>query len=128
MLYGLSFTTGPKVKQSFMFDLNAHDARFHVFPCGVTCSRLTSVLLFFSALSQHLLQCMCGNNMSVPLLAEAVTVSGVEKETAAVSFHHKHWRNRFYLFPHSYILQITELWGFLFSDICILHEVKMHKV
>uniref|UniRef100_A0A3Q2X7V3 palmitoyl-protein hydrolase n=2 Tax=Haplochromini TaxID=319058 RepID=A0A3Q2X7V3_HAPBU len=27
---------------------------------------------------------MCGNNMSVPLLAEAVTVSGVEKETAAV--------------------------------------------
>lgn len=28
---------------------------------------------------------MCGNNMSVPLLAEAVTVSGVEKETAAVS-------------------------------------------
>lgn len=34
---------------------------------------------------QHLLQCMCGNNMSVPLLAEAVTVSGVEKETAAVS-------------------------------------------
>lgn len=34
---------------------------------------------------QHLLQCMCGNNMSVPLLAEAVTVSGMEKETAAVS-------------------------------------------
>ncbi|XP_015255350.1 PREDICTED: acyl-protein thioesterase 2 [Cyprinodon variegatus] len=28
---------------------------------------------------------MCGNNMSVPLLAEAVTVSGTEKETAAVS-------------------------------------------
>uniref|UniRef100_A0A3Q1H7J3 palmitoyl-protein hydrolase n=1 Tax=Anabas testudineus TaxID=64144 RepID=A0A3Q1H7J3_ANATE len=28
---------------------------------------------------------MCGNNMSVPLLAEAVTVSGVEKETAAVT-------------------------------------------
>ena len=28
---------------------------------------------------------MCGNNMSVPLLAEAVTVSGMEKETAAVS-------------------------------------------
>ena len=26
---------------------------------------------------------MCGNNMSVPLLAEAVTVSGTEKETAA---------------------------------------------
>ncbi|CAB1321043.1 unnamed protein product, partial [Coregonus sp. 'balchen'] len=31
----------------------------------------------------HPLQCMCGNNMSVPLLAEAVTVSGTEKETAA---------------------------------------------
>jgi hypothetical protein len=28
---------------------------------------------------------MCGNNMSVPLLAEAVTVSATEKETAAVS-------------------------------------------
>lgn len=34
---------------------------------------------------QHLVQCMCGNNMSVPLLTEAVTVSGTEKETAAVS-------------------------------------------
>ncbi|MEQ2189817.1 hypothetical protein GOODEAATRI_029267, partial [Goodea atripinnis] len=32
----------------------------------------------------NLFQCMCGNNMSVPLLAEAVTVSGTEKETAAV--------------------------------------------
>ncbi|KAM9824372.1 acyl-protein thioesterase 2 [Neosynchiropus ocellatus] len=31
---------------------------------------------------------MCGNNMSVPLLAEAVTVSAVEKETAAVIFLH----------------------------------------
>ncbi|XP_030004117.1 acyl-protein thioesterase 2 [Sphaeramia orbicularis] len=31
---------------------------------------------------------MCGNNMSVPLLDEAVTVSGTEKETAAVIFLH----------------------------------------
>ncbi|KAJ3609278.1 hypothetical protein NHX12_023802 [Muraenolepis orangiensis] len=31
---------------------------------------------------------MCGNNMSVPLLAEAVTVSATEKETAAVIFLH----------------------------------------
>ncbi|GAA6233296.1 acyl-protein thioesterase 2 [Lates japonicus] len=31
---------------------------------------------------------MCGNNMSVPLLAEAVTVSALEKETAAVIFLH----------------------------------------
>ncbi|XP_017291844.1 acyl-protein thioesterase 2 [Kryptolebias marmoratus] len=31
---------------------------------------------------------MCGNNMSVPLLAEAVTVSGSEKETAAMIFLH----------------------------------------
>ncbi|XP_035477251.1 acyl-protein thioesterase 2 [Scophthalmus maximus] len=31
---------------------------------------------------------MCGNNMSVPLLTEAVTVSGLEKETAAVIFLH----------------------------------------
>ncbi|KAM7384697.1 hypothetical protein PAMA_011858 [Pampus argenteus] len=31
---------------------------------------------------------MCGNNMSVPLLAEAVTVSGGKKETAAVIFLH----------------------------------------
>ncbi|XP_069033124.1 acyl-protein thioesterase 2 [Embiotoca jacksoni] len=31
---------------------------------------------------------MCGNNMSMPLLAEAVTVSGMEKETAAVIFLH----------------------------------------
>lgn len=27
---------------------------------------------------------MCGNNMSVPLLAEAVTLPGTEKETAVV--------------------------------------------
>nr|XP_023963452.2 acyl-protein thioesterase 2 isoform X1 [Chrysemys picta bellii] len=33
-------------------------------------------------------QCMCGNNMSVPLLADAVTVSGAERETAAVIFLH----------------------------------------
>ncbi|KAM9415178.1 acyl-protein thioesterase 2-like isoform 4-T6 [Salvelinus alpinus] len=38
--------------------------------------------------SGHPLQCMCGNNMSLPLLAEAVTVSGTEKETAAVIFLH----------------------------------------
>ncbi|XP_070702646.1 acyl-protein thioesterase 2 [Pempheris klunzingeri] len=31
---------------------------------------------------------MCGNNMSFPLLTEAVTVSGLEKETAAVIFLH----------------------------------------
>uniref|UniRef100_A0A3Q3VK02 palmitoyl-protein hydrolase n=1 Tax=Mola mola TaxID=94237 RepID=A0A3Q3VK02_MOLML len=31
---------------------------------------------------------MCGNNMSVPLLTDAVTVSGKEKETAAVIFLH----------------------------------------
>uniref|UniRef100_A0A8C3VGA9 palmitoyl-protein hydrolase n=1 Tax=Catharus ustulatus TaxID=91951 RepID=A0A8C3VGA9_CATUS len=31
---------------------------------------------------------MCGNNMSVPLLADAVTVSGAERETAAVIFLH----------------------------------------
>ncbi|XP_075995494.1 acyl-protein thioesterase 2 [Genypterus blacodes] len=31
---------------------------------------------------------MCGNNMSVPLLAHAETVSGTEKETAAVIFLH----------------------------------------
>ncbi|XP_074543081.1 acyl-protein thioesterase 2 [Halichoeres trimaculatus] len=31
---------------------------------------------------------MCGNNMSVPLLTEAVTVSAKEKETAAVIFLH----------------------------------------
>uniref|UniRef100_A0A8C6S471 palmitoyl-protein hydrolase n=1 Tax=Neogobius melanostomus TaxID=47308 RepID=A0A8C6S471_9GOBI len=31
---------------------------------------------------------MCGNNMSVPLLDEAATVSGSEKETAAVIFLH----------------------------------------
>ncbi|XP_028675817.1 acyl-protein thioesterase 2 [Erpetoichthys calabaricus] len=31
---------------------------------------------------------MCGNNMSVPLLTEAVTVSGSERETAVVIFLH----------------------------------------
>ncbi|XP_068603310.1 acyl-protein thioesterase 2 [Brachionichthys hirsutus] len=31
---------------------------------------------------------MCGNNMSVPLLDEAVTVPGIEKETAVVIFLH----------------------------------------
>ncbi|XP_029370426.1 acyl-protein thioesterase 2 [Echeneis naucrates] len=31
---------------------------------------------------------MCGNNMSVPLIAEAVTVSGSDKDTAAVIFLH----------------------------------------
>ncbi|TMS18688.1 Acyl-protein thioesterase 2 [Larimichthys crocea] len=35
-------------------------------------------------LTPHLLQCMCGNNMSVPLLAEAVTVPGDESGTTAV--------------------------------------------
>uniref|UniRef100_H2SAD8 palmitoyl-protein hydrolase n=2 Tax=Takifugu rubripes TaxID=31033 RepID=H2SAD8_TAKRU len=37
---------------------------------------------------RHLVQCMCGNNMSVPLLTNAVTVSGTEKETAVVIFLH----------------------------------------
>ncbi|GLD59398.1 acyl-protein thioesterase 2 [Lates japonicus] len=47
-------------------------------------------ILFRRELGQqaHLFQCMCGNNMSVPLLAEAVTVSALEKETAAVIFLH----------------------------------------
>ncbi|XP_045638651.1 acyl-protein thioesterase 2 isoform X1 [Ursus americanus] len=34
------------------------------------------------------LQCMCGNTMSVPLLTDAATVSGAERETAAVIFLH----------------------------------------
>lgn len=34
------------------------------------------------------LRCMCGNNMSVPLLTDAVTVPGGERETAAVIFLH----------------------------------------
>lgn len=42
-------------------------------------------LLFL--ICQHLVQCMCGNNMSVPLLANAVTLSGTEKETAVVGDH-----------------------------------------
>lgn len=33
---------------------------------------------------QGALQCMCGNTMSVPLLTDAATVSGAERETAAV--------------------------------------------
>lgn len=33
---------------------------------------------------QEALQCMCGNTMSVPLLTDAATVSGAERETAAV--------------------------------------------
>ncbi|KAI5139497.1 Acyl-Protein Thioesterase 2 [Manis pentadactyla] len=38
--------------------------------------------------SRGALQCMCGNTMSVPLLTDAATVSGVERETAAVIFLH----------------------------------------
>ncbi|XP_032247239.1 acyl-protein thioesterase 2 isoform X1 [Phoca vitulina] len=34
------------------------------------------------------LRCMCGNTMSVPLLTDAATVSGAERETAAVIFLH----------------------------------------
>ncbi|KTG45693.1 hypothetical protein cypCar_00000672, partial [Cyprinus carpio] len=37
---------------------------------------------------KHSSHCMCGNNMSVPLLSEAVTVPGTEKETAVVIFLH----------------------------------------
>ncbi|KAK7801651.1 hypothetical protein U0070_015500, partial [Myodes glareolus] len=37
---------------------------------------------------QGALQCMCGNTMSVPLLTDAATVSGAERETAAVIFLH----------------------------------------
>ncbi|KAM9419007.1 acyl-protein thioesterase 2-like isoform 2-T2 [Salvelinus alpinus] len=47
-----------------------------------------SLMLVSNSPARHSLQCMCGNNMSVPLLAEAVTVSGTEKETAAVIFLH----------------------------------------
>nr|XP_008518994.1 PREDICTED: acyl-protein thioesterase 2 [Equus przewalskii] len=36
--------------------------------------------------SRGALQCMCGNTMSVPLLTDAATVSGAERETAAVTF------------------------------------------
>lgn len=52
---------------------NVHDNRIYISPH----------LLFVSF--QYLIQCMCGNNMSVPLLTNAVTVSGTEKETAVVS-------------------------------------------
>ncbi|XP_055253661.1 acyl-protein thioesterase 2 [Moschus berezovskii] len=38
--------------------------------------------------SRGALQCMCGNTMSVPLLTDAATVSGAERETAAVIFLH----------------------------------------
>lgn len=37
---------------------------------------------------QEALQCMCGNTMSTPLLTDAATVSGAERETAAVIFLH----------------------------------------
>ncbi|XP_023578257.1 acyl-protein thioesterase 2 isoform X1 [Octodon degus] len=37
---------------------------------------------------QGALQCMCGNTMSMPLLTDAATVSGAERETAAVIFLH----------------------------------------
>ncbi|XP_064137531.1 acyl-protein thioesterase 2 isoform X2 [Loxodonta africana] len=38
--------------------------------------------------SRGALKCMCGNTMSVPLLTDAATVSGAERETAAVIFLH----------------------------------------
>uniref|UniRef100_UPI00398F15F4 acyl-protein thioesterase 2 isoform X1 n=2 Tax=Pristiophorus japonicus TaxID=55135 RepID=UPI00398F15F4 len=38
--------------------------------------------------SWRLCRCMCGNNMSLPLLDEAATVSGTERETAVVIFLH----------------------------------------
>lgn len=60
---------------------NVHNKTFYYFAHGAICSQLTFVV----SVLQHLLQCMCGNNMSVPLLSQAVTVSGSEKETAAVS-------------------------------------------
>lgn len=45
---------------------------------------LTHYLLLFRPSLQEALQCMCGNTMSVPLLTDAATVSGAERETAAV--------------------------------------------
>lgn len=48
-------------------------------------------MLLLPALGAHTgpslgaLRCMCGNTMSVPLLTDAATVSGAERETAAVS-------------------------------------------
>lgn len=68
------------VKWSFLFGFSAHDT---VVYAASHCSSNLFPRPRFCV--QHLLQCMCGNNMSVPLLAEAVTVSGMEKETAAVS-------------------------------------------
>lgn len=45
---------------------------------------LTSRLPLHRPSLQEALQCMCGNTMSVPLLTDAATVSGAERETAAV--------------------------------------------
>lgn len=51
-------------------------------------SGLTLLLIYHLPLRrpslQGALQCMCGNTMSVPLLTDAATVSGAERETAAV--------------------------------------------
>ncbi|MXQ93728.1 hypothetical protein E5288_WYG016946 [Bos mutus] len=44
--------------------------------------------LHWASPSRGALQCMCGNTMSVPLLTDAATVSGAERETAAVIFLH----------------------------------------
>lgn len=51
---------------------------------------------------------MCGNNMSVPLLADAVTVSGAERETAAVRG--LHWWGP--LLPHPSVLWPSLLWDY----------------
>lgn len=64
---------------------------------------------------QHLLQCMCGNNMSVPLLAEAVTVPGGEKETAAVSSTTKDTQTQHFLIFHitdAFIFILGGVWTF----------------
>ncbi|XP_005988807.1 acyl-protein thioesterase 2 [Latimeria chalumnae] len=65
---------------------------------------------------------MCGNNMSVPLVAEAVTLNGTERETAAVIFLHglgdsgDGWANAFstirlpyvkYICPHAPKIPVT---------------------
>ncbi|XP_030268219.1 acyl-protein thioesterase 2 [Sparus aurata] len=65
---------------------------------------------------------MCGNNMSLPLLKEAATVSGSEKETAAVIFLHglgdtgQGWADTMtefqlphvkYIFPHAPRIPVT---------------------
>lgn len=52
--------------------------------CDLQSADILSVL-------QHLVQCMCGNNMSVQLLPKAVTVPATEKETAAVSENLKYY-------------------------------------